>query len=36
MTLPIQTMRVYEASIAYKVVANIGFRKVDSAERAVE
>jgi DNA repair protein RadC len=29
-------MRVYEASIAYKVVANIGFRKVDSAERAVE
>jgi DNA repair protein RadC len=29
-------MRVYEASIVYKVVSNIGFRKVDSASKAVE
>jgi DNA repair protein RadC len=29
-------MRVYEASTSYRVVANIGFRKVDSAQRAVE
>jgi DNA repair protein RadC len=29
-------MRVYEASISYRVVANVAFRKVDSAPRAVD
>ena len=29
-------MRVYEASISYRVVANVDFRKVDCAQRAVE
>ena len=29
-------MRVYEASISYRVVANVDFRKVDCAQRAVD
>ena len=32
----VQTMRVYEAKTSYKVVANICFKKVDSATKAVE